>query len=105
MAEYTAKRDPKRCPSHPGLVLAETLVATGATKTRISALLGISRQHLNAIISARKPITANVAVRLGPLVGNDPVFWLRMQAAHDAWHAAKRVDIKRIPTLRPREVA
>ena len=33
------------------------------------------------------------------LVGNDPVFWLKMQAAHDAWHAARSIDVHRIPAL------
>lgn len=99
MSDYPAKRDPKRCPTHPGAVLGEALEAIGEPKTKIAELLDISRQHLNDILGARKPITANVAVRLGKLIGNDPEFWLRMQAAHDAWHAARDVDLKRIPTL------
>jgi addiction module HigA family antidote len=80
-------------------VLVEAISAIGEPKTKIADLLGISRQHLNDIIAARKPITANVAVRVGKLVGNDPVFWLKMQAAHDAWHAARNIDLTRIPTL------
>jgi len=100
MTEITARRDPNRCPTQPGVVLAEALVATGETKTRIAKLLAISRQHLNDILSGRKPVSANVAVRLGKLLGNGPEIWLRMQAAHDAWHAARAVDLDRIPTLK-----
>ncbi|MDH3743331.1 MAG: addiction module antidote protein, HigA family, partial [Hyphomicrobiales bacterium] len=45
MAEYAAKRDPNRCPTHPGELLREEVIAaTGKTKTEITALLGISRQ-------------------------------------------------------------
>lgn len=101
MSEITAKRDPKRCPTHPGVVLVEALESVGETKVRIAAHLDISRQHLNDILACRKPVTANMAVRLGKLLGNGPDIWLRMQAAHDAWHAARAVDLDRIPTLKP----
>ncbi|MBX9842571.1 MAG: HigA family addiction module antidote protein [Xanthobacteraceae bacterium] len=100
MATYPAKRDPNRCPTHPGEILAEALEAIGEPKLRIAGHLGISRQHLNDILGARKPITANVAVRIGKLIGNGPDIWLRVQAAHDAWHAARAVDINSIPTLK-----
>lgn len=105
MGEYTAKRDPNRCPTHPGKILAGALEAIGEPKLRIAEHLGISRQHLNDTLSGRKPITANVAVRIGKLIGNGPDLWLRMQAAHDAWHAARAVDLDRIPTLKAKEAA
>lgn len=99
MTVYAAIRDPNRCPTHPGVVLAEAIEALGETKVRIAALLGISRQHLNDILRGENPITANVAVRIGKLIGNGPDLWLRMQVAHDAWHAARAVDLDEIPTL------
>ena len=33
------------------------------------------------------------------LSGDGPDLWVRMQAAHDTWHAAREVDTSRIPTL------
>jgi len=66
MAEYVAKRDPKRCPTHPGELLREVVIpATGKTRSEIAALLGISRQHLYDILNERKPVSPTVAVRLG----------------------------------------
>ena len=62
MAEYDAKRDPKRCPTHPGALLREVIPATGKSKTEIAALLGISRQHLYDILKERKPEVQVVAV-------------------------------------------
>lgn len=99
MASYPAKRDPNRCPTHPGKILGEAIGATGIPKVRIAEMLGISRVHLNDIIRGKKPITANVAVRVGKLIGNGPGIWLRMQVTHDAWHAARAVDVDSIPTL------
>ena len=54
MAEYVAKRDRNRCPTHPGELLREDVIpATGKTRSEIAALLGISRQHLYDILNER----------------------------------------------------
>jgi antitoxin HigA-1 len=101
MTEYAAKRNLKRCPSHPGTLLADVIIpATGRTKIEIANLLGISRQHLYDILRAAKPISPTVAVRLGKLFGDGAAPWLHMQAAHDTWHAEREVDLSVIPTIR-----
>ncbi|MBX3493861.1 MAG: HigA family addiction module antidote protein [Parvibaculum sp.] len=100
MAEYRAIRNPKRCPAHPGELLEDILPATGKTRKEIAALLDISRQQLHAVMSARKPVTPNVAARLGKLFGDGAAVWLRMQAAYDAWHAERDVDVRAIPTIK-----
>lgn len=93
-------RDPNRCPSHPGEILNEdVLPATGRSKAEIARMLGISRQHLYDILNEKKPVSADVAVRLGKLFGNEPLFWIRLQSAYDAWHAERKVDVSDIPTL------
>ena len=99
MTLYPAKRSPDVCPSHPGALLDDVLPDTGKTKTEIARLLGISRQHLYDIMAERKPVSPEVAVRLGTLFGDGPGVWVRMQAAHDTWHAERRVDVSAIPTL------
>lgn len=101
MAEYPARRDPNRCPTHPGEALDDIIPATGKTKSEIASLLGISRQHLYDILREKKPVSPEVAVRLGKLFGNGPDIWLRMQAAYDTWHAERALakEIKKIPTL------
>lgn len=102
MAVYSAKRDPNRCPTHPGALLSEVIPATGKTKTEIAALLGISRQHLYDVMAQRKPVSASVAVRLGKLFGDGAGVWVRMQGAYDTWHAERDLAdaIRRIPRLK-----
>ncbi len=93
-------RNPDRCPSHPGEVLREDIVpATGKSKSDIARMLGISRQHLHDVLAERKPVSPEVAVRLAKLFGNEPLFWIRMQGAYDAWHASRDVDVSAVPTL------
>ena len=42
MAEYVAKRDRNRCPTHPGELLREDAIpATGKTRSEIAAMLRI----------------------------------------------------------------
>jgi addiction module HigA family antidote len=96
---YEPKRPIERCPSHPGALLADIIPPTGKTKTEIAALLGISRQQLYDIINEKKPVSPGVAVRFGKMFGDGAAVWLRMQAAYDAWHAEREVDVSGIPTL------
>jgi addiction module HigA family antidote len=102
MVDYAAKRDPNRCPTHPGELLRETIAATGKSKSEIAGLLGVSRQHLYDILGERKPVSAAVAVRLGKLFGDGADVWMRMQVAHDTWHAERDLarEIKKIPRLK-----
>ena len=100
MTDYAAIRNPDRCPSHPGALLDDIIPATGRSKAEIATLLGISRQHLYDITGARKPVSPAVAARLGKLFGDGAAIWLRMQAAYDAWHAERDVDVSGIPTIR-----
>jgi len=94
-------RNPNRCPTHPGEVLREDVIpATGKAKAEIARMLGISRQHLHDILAERKPVSPEVAVRLAKLFSTEPLLWIRMQGAYDAWHAARDVDVSAIPTLK-----
>jgi antitoxin HigA-1 len=101
MTEYKAQRNPARCPTHPGELLRnEILPATGRTKSEIAQLLQISRQHLHDILEERKPVSPQIAARLGKLFGDGARVWLAMQANYDAWHASRDVDVSSIPTIR-----
>ena len=94
------KRDPDRCPAHPGEVLREiALPALDRPKTEIADHLGVSRQTLYDILGEKQPVTPQMAVRIGKLIGNGPAVWLNMQTAHDLWHAQRSVDTASIPTI------
>jgi addiction module HigA family antidote len=70
MTIYTVKQNPDRCPTHPGAILREDVIpAVHKSKSEIASLLGISRQHLHDILAEKKPLSPEVAVRIGKLFG------------------------------------
>src|SRR5580658_5932376 len=100
MTEIAAKRNPNRCPPHPGALLREDILpALNMPKTLVADALGISRQRLCDILAEKKPVSPDIAVRLGKAFGDGPDVWLRMQAAYDSWHAARRVDLSKVKVL------
>ena len=93
-------------PTHPGEILREdVLPALNLSVVQAAASLGITRQTLHRIIARRnpRPVTPEMAVRLGKLCGNGPRLWLNLQTAYDLWHAERRVDTRAIPTLQAAE--
>jgi addiction module HigA family antidote len=100
MAEFKVKKAPERCPTHPGAMLDDIIPDLGLPKAEVARLLGISRQMLYDITAEKKPVSPTIAAKLGKLLGNGPGIWLRMQAAYDAWHAEREVDVSGIPTIK-----
>lgn len=87
-------------PVHPGEVLREdVLPAVKLSKASVARALGISRQHLYDILNERQPVTAEMAVRFGKLLGNGPRLWISLQRNYDLAMAEARVDVSGIPTL------
>ncbi|MCO5160890.1 MAG: HigA family addiction module antitoxin [Mesorhizobium sp.] len=93
-------RNPNRPPTHPGAILREdVLPALGMTKSEFAAALGISRQMLHGLLTEKHGITAEMAVKLGHVLGNGPGIWIRMQQAYDLWHAERSVDTSKLTVL------
>ena len=89
-------------PVHPGEMLREIVFpALGKPKTEIARLLGVSRQTLYAVLNEKQPVTANLALRIGKLVGDDAEIWLSMQQSYDLEMAERALakELKAIPTL------
>lgn len=90
-------------PTHPGEILREdVLPALDVTKTRFAALLHVSRQTLYDILGEKQPVTPQMALRLGRLLGNGPEIWVRMQGAYDLAVAAQTMgpELEQIDTLK-----
>src|SRR4051812_4194339 len=93
-------------PVHPGEHLREDILpALGRPKAEIARLLGVSRQTLYDVLNEKQPITANLALRIGKLVGDGAEIWLAMQQSYDLEIAERALakELKAIPTLQAAE--
>jgi len=85
----------KRSPTHPGAILREDVLhnSAGISVSTFASCLGVSLQTLHSLLAERSGITAEMALRLGKLLGNGPQLWLDLQTNYDLWQAeAKQND-------------
>jgi antitoxin HigA-1 len=87
-------------PAHPGEVLREEVLPTlGLTVAEAARELRVNWQMLHSLLAERSAVSPDMAVRLGRFCGNGADFWLRLQTAHDLWHAERRLraEVRKIP--------
>lgn len=77
----------KQRPIHPGEVISDILEDLEITQTKFAEILGVSRRTVNEIIQGRRPITVDMAIRIGKALGNGPQLWLNLQQKVDIWDA------------------
>jgi addiction module HigA family antidote len=91
-----------RPPIHPGEILKDELEELGITPTELARQIAVPPNRISQIISGRRSITGDTALRLGHWFGNSPEFWLNLQTAYDLRIAAQAAGgrISRLPTRR-----
>jgi addiction module HigA family antidote len=77
-------------PVHPGEVISDVLEDIEMTQTRFAEILGVSRRTVNQIILGQRPITVDMAIRIGKALGNGPQLWLNLQQKVDIWDAVQK---------------
>jgi antitoxin HigA-1 len=91
-------------PVTPGDMLKEEFLAQyGLSQNKLAKAIGISPNRIAEIISNRRRITADTALRLGLYFGNSPEFWMNLQTHYDlkvARRSLKPEDAKRIKSRR-----
>lgn len=68
---------------HPGEYLREGLEQLGMTRASLAAALGVSSSHVSRVLQGKRPITAELALRLGSALGQSPEYWLNLQATYN----------------------
>ena len=70
-------------PIHPGEFLREILEDLALTQAAFAEAIGISPMRVSHVLRGDRPITAELALRLGRALGQTPQYWLNLQATYD----------------------
>lgn len=84
---------------HPGEVLKGELEEFGVSPTEFARQISVPANRVSQIISGRRAVTGDSALRFGHWFGVDPQFWLNLQSQFDLAAADKRVgeEVRRLP--------
>ena len=91
---------------HPGeILLEEFMKPLGITARQLAADIDVPPSRISEIVNARRPITADTALRLGLFFRMEPRFWLNLQTEYDL-RVTERAGKDRIqPRIRAFQVA
>jgi addiction module HigA family antidote len=71
-------------PIHPGEILREEfLKPLELTVNKLAVSLKVPQSRMALIVSEKRGITPDTALRLGRYFGNSPEFWMNLQTKHD----------------------
>ena len=75
-----------RKPTHGGAILREDMLpALNITQGELAVKLGVSRRTISEILHEKRPITADMAIRIAKFTNTTPQSWLNMQQTLDIW--------------------
>ncbi len=74
--------------NHPGTVLYRQLMQPhDLSQYRVAVDIGVPPRRINEIVHGQRGITADTALRLGRYFGNEPSWWMALQAAWELHRA------------------
>lgn len=84
---------------HPGQILKEELDGLGVTLTEFARQIDVPANRISQIISGRRAVTGDTALRFGHWFGTEPQFWLNLQGAWELRLAEEKAGatIARLP--------
>ena len=68
---------------HPGEFLHEILDELQQTQAAFAQAIGVSPMRVSHLLKGQRPVTAELALRLGQAFGQSPQYWLNLQAHYD----------------------
>jgi len=78
-------------PIHPGRILKDELEARSLSANALSRALRVPSGRIVEIVNNKRSISAETALRLGRYFGNDPQFWMNLQAQYDLALAERKL--------------
>jgi antitoxin HigA-1 len=72
-----------RTPIHPGEILSDELRELGISAAELARVIHVPANRVSQILSGKRNITADTALRLGRWFGTGPQLWLNLQQTYD----------------------
>lgn len=90
-------------PIHPGEFLRETLDELGLTQAAFAEAIGVSAMRVSHLLKGDRPVTAELALRMGRALGQTPQYWLNLQTTYDLKlaHSELKDSLRAIHALVP----
>ena len=84
---------------HPGEVLADELDETGVSVGELARQIDVPTLRLSQVVKGKRPVTGDIALRLGHWFGMSPQFWLNLQTSYDLRVAEQAVGaaVRKLP--------
>lgn len=71
-------------PIHPGeILLEEFLEPLGVSAGKLAEAIHVTPARVYEIVSGRRGVTANTAIRLSKALGTTPQLWMNLQMSYD----------------------
>ncbi|MDR2489279.1 MAG: HigA family addiction module antidote protein [Desulfovibrio sp.] len=70
-------------PIHPGEILRDELDELNMNAAQLARAINVPANRISQIVTGKRNISADTALRLGKLLGTGPQFWLNLQMAYD----------------------
>ncbi len=88
-----------REPIHPGQFLMDELDELGMSAAELARFIRVPANRISQIVTGKRNITADTALRLGQYFGTGPRLWLNLQQSFELDLAMQTItpEIERIP--------
>ena len=93
-----------RKPIHPGEILADELTEIGISAAELARQIDVPANRISQILSGKRSITADTALRIGKWFGTGPKIWLNLQQAYDLDVAKSEIG-SNLEIINPRAAA
>ncbi len=92
-------------PVHPGAYLKELLDELELSQYRLAKDVGVPAMRINYVINGKRPVNAELALRLGRYFGQNPRYWLNLQSRYDMDLAEDTLSVQVEQQVRPLALA
>jgi len=79
---------------HPGEFLAEILEELDITQAGFAKACGVSAMRISHIIKGKRPVTAELVLRFGRVLGQSAELWMNHQYSYDLTTAQNAIGSK-----------